>query len=116
MRPPSELIDPPAAAIPPTLAGPHGEDLAIVAEQVADFGGVERILATLMARYPAASVSAVRFDPSGGFPAFEFDERLELHRGDRNGAAAEAPEPRDISLLGAPGRVRRHYLSPLYAR
>ena len=79
--------------------GPRGEGLTIVTEQVADFGGVERILATLLARYPAAPVRASRFEPSSGFP---------------NGH--ESVPPARVQLVGPPGRRRWHYLFPLYAR
>jgi glycosyltransferase involved in cell wall biosynthesis len=112
----AQLLDPPFATAADSLAGPHGERLAIVTDQVADFGGVERTLATLIARYPAASVVASRFDPSGGFPEGDFDVRVAGHRADRNGAAAGPPEPRGVRFVGPPGRRRRHYLFPVYAR
>jgi glycosyltransferase involved in cell wall biosynthesis len=86
---------------PPTQtlnAGPLGEGLVIVTEQLADFGGVERMLEVLLARYPRAEVLAPRFDAVAGAPPW--------------------PGPRGaaVTLVGRPGRTRRHFLFPLYAR
>jgi glycosyltransferase involved in cell wall biosynthesis len=116
MDPVSQLLDPPAAAAGASLVGPHGEGLAIVTDQLAELGGTERILATLIARYPEASVFATRFDPAGDVPEAAFEEHLAQHRADLNGAAASTPEPRGVRFVGRPGRRHRHYLFPLYAR
>ena len=82
-----------------SVPGPRGDGLTIVAEQVAEFGGVERILGALLARYSEASVVASRFEPSPGFPD-----------GHESVPAAR------VQLVGPQGRRRRHYLFPLYAR
>jgi glycosyltransferase involved in cell wall biosynthesis len=78
--------------------GPDGAGLTIVAEQVAEFGGVERIIATLLERYPEASAVAGRFETTFGVPGHE---------------AVQTPR---VQLVGPHGRRRRHYLFPLYAR
>ena len=116
MNPVSQLLDPPVAAAGASLVGPHGEGLAIVTDQLAELGGTERILATLIARYPEASVFATRFDPAGDVPETAFEEQLAQHRADLNGAGASAPEPRGVRFVGRSGRRHRHYLFPLYAR
>jgi glycosyltransferase involved in cell wall biosynthesis len=93
-----------------SLAAPNGaagEGLALVLEQVAEFGGVERIAETLMTVYPRASVTSVRFDPRDGMREGDFEARLR----ERNGGAEAHP----VRLVG-PGGHRKHYLLPLYAR
>lgn len=93
--------------------GRNGEGLTVVTDQIAEFGGVERILATILARYPAASLVATRFDASAGFPTGDFEERLaELTTGLADGGARVDR----LRLVGAEGRRRRHFLYPLYAR
>ena len=89
--------------------GVEGERLAVVHEQIAEFGGVERIVETLMAAYPRASLTAVRFEPRAGLPVEDFEERL---RG-RIPTNGNGHGPR-VRLVG-PGGPRRHYLLPLYA-
>jgi glycosyltransferase involved in cell wall biosynthesis len=96
--------------------GPHGQGLAIAAEQLVEFGGVERIVATLMSRYPAATLLATRFRSVTGFPHSDFEARLAEHASVWNGELDGAPPPSGIQLLGPSGRSRRHYLFPLYAR
>jgi glycosyltransferase involved in cell wall biosynthesis len=99
---------PVSEARPPSApAGDGGERLAVVAEQVAEFGGVERIAETVMIAYPEASLTAVRFDPRRDLPAEDFELRLR----ERNGGA----EPSRVRLVGRGGH-RAHYLLPLYAR
>lgn len=93
------------------LIGPGGEGLVIIAEQIAEFGGVERILATLLARFPAARLVASRFRPAAGFSEADFHARVGEHAGERQ--AAGSPK---IRLVGSPERPRRHFLFPLYAR
>jgi glycosyltransferase involved in cell wall biosynthesis len=88
-----------AAPLSRSGAGARGEGLTLVTEQVAEFGGVERILGSLLELYPEASVVASRFEPSAGFP---------------NGH--ESVPPGRVQLVGPAGRRRRHYLFPLYAR
>lgn len=86
--------------------GPRGERLAIVTEQLAEFGGVERIAEVVMTRFPAARLAAGRFATYDGFRPNEFEMRLR-ERG------ASAPTP---TLVGPPSAQRRHFLSPLYAQ
>ena len=93
--------------------GPRGEGLTVVSEQIAEFGGVERIVATIVARYPAASMVTTRFEPGAGFDGGEFEARVaELADGSANGRAPEE----GVRLVGRGGRRRRHFLFPLYAR
>ncbi len=93
--------------------GPAGEGLTVVTDQIAEFGGVERILTTILARYPAASLVASRFDASAGFPLDDFEERLaEL----TNGLPAGDRRVDRVRLVGPEGRRRWHFLFPLYAR
>jgi glycosyltransferase involved in cell wall biosynthesis len=71
--------------------------LAIVAEQVGEFGGSERVLATILSRYPGATLVAERF------------------------TGADVPDSVALpwsnpSRLFGPGGRRRHFLMPLYAR
>jgi glycosyltransferase involved in cell wall biosynthesis len=91
--------------------GAGGEGLAIVADQVAEFGGVERIAEVALTRFPAASLYAGGFDPSPGFPADDLVSRLR-----ERGVAIDRParEGAALRLVRAGGR-RRHYLAPLYA-
>ncbi len=77
--------------------GWDGSGLVIVAEQVAEFGGSERVLEALLARFPEASLLAPRFTTEAE-PRPAGDDRL-----------------RRASLFGPAGR-RRHHLLPLYAR
>lgn len=84
-----------------------GEWLALVMEQVAEFGGVERIAETVMTVYPRASVTSVRFDPRDGMREGDFEARLRER--------TERTEAHRVRLVG-PGGQRRHYLLPLYAR
>lgn len=86
--------------------GPDGEGLTIVTEQLAEFGGVERIIDTVLQRYPQAAVVAVRFDPRQGF---------------RPDGRPERPMPGldaggGVRLAGPAGERRHHYLAPVYAR
>ena len=89
----------------------RGAGLVLVSEQLVEFGGVERILHTLMARYPESRVIAGRFDARAGLHSDDFEQRAL-----GQGIELETPagEPR-IQLLG-PGGTRSHFLSPLYAR
>jgi glycosyltransferase involved in cell wall biosynthesis len=86
--------------------GPRGEGLAIVTEQLAEFGGVERIVEALMTRFPAATLVAGRFAAHPDFPPDEFAARLR-----ERGA-----HPPALSLIGSRPRRRRHFLAPLYAQ
>ncbi|HEX8067189.1 MAG TPA: glycosyltransferase [Thermoleophilaceae bacterium] len=108
-----ELLDPSAA--PPSALGPHGEGLAIVTEQVAEFGGVERVLASLAARYPAAPIVATRFEPASGFPGDDCQERIARRVAEQANGSGPLPTAA-VRLVGRPGRRRRHFLFPLYAR
>jgi glycosyltransferase involved in cell wall biosynthesis len=89
-----------------------GEGLVIIGEQVAEFGGVERIIHTLLGAYPKASVLAGHFVPKTGRAPDDFAARarrlgIEI---DANGA-----HPPPMRLIG-PGGFRSVYLSPVYAR
>ena len=89
-----------------------GVVLGIVAEQLAEFGGVERIIHTLMRRYPRSFVVAGRFDTRPGFPAADFEARAR-QRGIPVDCGADGADR--IRLVGR-GGLRSHFLSPLYAR
>jgi glycosyltransferase involved in cell wall biosynthesis len=67
--------------------------LVIVHEQANETGGVERILGTMLRRWPEAETVALRFERAPG-------------------AVRPAPPSRAIPLRGR----KRHYLAPLYAR
>jgi glycosyltransferase involved in cell wall biosynthesis len=90
----------------PGLIGPNGEGLTLVTEQVVEFGGVERILDTVLQRYPRASVVAVGFDPRPGFQANGPHERL----------MPSSMAGGGVRLAGPGGGHRHHYLGPVYAR
>jgi glycosyltransferase involved in cell wall biosynthesis len=98
--------------------GPDGEGLVVAHEQVAEFGGMERVAETLFARYPAASLVACRFRPPPGFSGDEAIERLaDRIRAGRsgNGGGAALSDPRARVTLVEVGGRRRHYLAPFYA-
>ncbi len=110
MHSPTDVLAPPRAAASDGAIGPSGEGLVVVAEQIAEFGGMERILTTLLARLPAARLVASRFGPADRFTDTEFAARLaELEAGPRGDGDR-------VRLIGSGNRVRRHYLFPLYAR
>jgi glycosyltransferase involved in cell wall biosynthesis len=90
------------------VIGDDGTGLALVAEQVAEFGGMERVVETILARYPAATVTALGLNAPGGFDPGELDARVR-QRLNGNGRAGR------IRVVGA-GRARRYYGYPLYAR
>lgn len=94
----------------PSRIGPHGEGLVVLTEQLAEFGGVERITEVVMAIYPAATVVVPRFAPVAGFPGGDFHGRVRARPAfERHGFE---PRIRWIERTGP----RRHYLTPLYAR
>jgi glycosyltransferase involved in cell wall biosynthesis len=74
-----------------------GDDLVVVAEQVAELGGSERVTAAILDRYRAARTVALRFSttnlPNGG----------------------QAVGDGRVRLVGR-ARPRRHFLAPVYAR
>jgi len=72
-------------------------DVAVVAEQVGEFGGSERVLAAILSRYPRATLVAERFS-GGNVP---------------DGFALPWANP---TRLFGPGGRRHHFLMPLYAR
>jgi glycosyltransferase involved in cell wall biosynthesis len=88
-----------------------GEGLVILAEQVAEFGGVERIVHTLLRAYPKASVVAGRFDPKTDREPDDFELRAR-RLGIPIGTNGSQPSMR---LVG-PGGYRSVYLGPLYAQ
>jgi glycosyltransferase involved in cell wall biosynthesis len=92
--------------------GEDGEGLVIVTEQLAEFGGVERILQTLLRRYPRASVLSVSFAPRPGFGDDDCMRRVLELRASENGCCHAGGE---VRLVG-PGGHRHHFLFPLYAR
>jgi glycosyltransferase involved in cell wall biosynthesis len=104
------VLEAPAAPALTTRIGPRGESLTVVTEQIAEFGGVERIAEAVLMGYPAATLLAGRFDPAPGFPHGEFEARLAARR-----LEADLLGPARVQLLGA-GGSRRHFLTPLYAR
>jgi glycosyltransferase involved in cell wall biosynthesis len=92
---PVELRPLPAVAIP--TAVDDGADLVLVADQVAELGGSERVLQAVVDRYPAARVLAPRFTTTNLPPGV---------------AAVRAERVR----LAGQGRPRRHFLAPVFAR
>ena len=86
--------------------GPGGEGLVIVTEQVSEFGGVERIVETLVTRFPEARLVAGDFAAYPGFPPGDFSARVR----DRGAALPE------VELIGPAGARRRHFFTPLYAQ
>lgn len=74
-----------------------GSGLAIVADQVEELGGTERVLEAILDRYPAAALFAPEFNTTN-MPA-----------------SHPLPWMGRITRLGSHG-ARRHFLSPLYAR
>jgi glycosyltransferase involved in cell wall biosynthesis len=97
-----------------TRIGPDGAGLVIVHEQVAEFGGAERVLETALDRYPAAATITMRFDSPPGGMAGELELRL-AERGIVNGHAGGSNGSRRITFVGH-GGLRNHFLSPVYAR
>jgi glycosyltransferase involved in cell wall biosynthesis len=91
--------------------GPDGEGLTVITEQVAEFGGMERVVHALLARYPAATLFAVRFETPPGFPPDDFESRL-VERGLADGRVAN--QDGRARLIGRSGR-RHPFLAPLYA-
>jgi glycosyltransferase involved in cell wall biosynthesis len=79
------------------MSTPDGRGLAIVADQVEELGGSERVLEAILHRYPAAEVFA---------PEFSTTNLPQSH---------PLPWKGRVTRLGRHGR-RRHFLSPLYAR
>jgi glycosyltransferase involved in cell wall biosynthesis len=89
-----------------------GEGMVIIAEQVAEFGGVERIAHTLLAAYPKASFLAGNFFPKTGQAADDFERRARtLGIAVEQNGAAQPP----MRLIG-PGGFRSVFLGPVYAR
>jgi glycosyltransferase involved in cell wall biosynthesis len=88
-----------------------GEGLVILAEQVAEFGGVERIVHTLLRAYPKASIVAGHFYPKTGRAADDFEVRAR-RLGIPIGTNGSQPS---VRLVG-PGGHRSVYLGPLYAQ
>jgi glycosyltransferase involved in cell wall biosynthesis len=74
-----------------------GDGLVLVAEQVRELGGTERIVQAVADRYPRATLVAADFTTTN------------LPEGHRNPLL---PRARLVPV----GRTRRHYLLPLYAR
>jgi glycosyltransferase involved in cell wall biosynthesis len=81
----------------PWMSAADGNGLAIVADQVQELGGSERVLEAILGRYPAAALFA---------PEFSTTNRPDSH---------PLPWSRRVISLGRHNR-RRHFLSPLYAR
>ena len=86
----------PPVVVPPRAGPGDGEDLAIVNEQAGEFGGTERVLSALIARYPRAHLLAPRFD------------RSNVPRG------AEPEWQARVVELGR-AACKRHHLAPVYA-
>lgn len=91
-----------AAAAPPSRARPDdladGRGLLIVLEQAAEQGGMERVVGSVLRRWPAARVAA---------PAFAATNEP---------AQARPDWARRVELVGRPVERRRQVLAPLYAR
>jgi glycosyltransferase involved in cell wall biosynthesis len=79
------------------MSAPDDNGLAIVADQVEELGGTERVLQTILRRYPTAPVYA---------PGFSTTNRPQSH---------SLPWDGRITHLGRHG-PRRHFLAPIYAR
>jgi glycosyltransferase involved in cell wall biosynthesis len=90
------VAPPPSPARADALA--DGRELLVVLEQVAEQGGLERVVGSVLRRWPAARVAAAAFS--------------------RPGAAPEArPAWADrVELVGRPLGRRRQVLAPLYAQ
>ena len=89
-----------------------GHGLVILEDQVAEFGGMERMLETVLRRFPAATLVAPRFDRPESGANGSFEARLLRQRAKSNG---ESPWRGELRLVGRAAQ-RRHYLAPLYAR
>jgi glycosyltransferase involved in cell wall biosynthesis len=89
-----------------------GHGLLILNDQVAEFGGMERMLETVLRRFPAATLVAPRFDRPATGANGSFEARLFQRSALGTGESAWRGE---LRLVGPDGR-RRHYLSPVYAR
>src|SRR5919108_5084868 len=89
-----------------------GHGLVILEDQVAEFGGMERMLETVLRRFPAATLVAPRFDRPESGANGSFEVRLLRRRAKSNG---ESPWRGELRLVGRAAQ-RRHYLAPLYAR
>jgi glycosyltransferase involved in cell wall biosynthesis len=79
------------------MSAPDDNGLVIVADQVDELGGTERVLEAILRRYPAAAVFA---------PGFSTTNLPPDHPHPWNGR---------VTRLGRNG-PRRHFLAPLYAR
>ena len=89
-----------------------GRGLAIVTDQVTEYGGIERSLEAVLRRFPAADLVAPGFAATPGSDA-HFARRLEELRHASNG---DGPAWRGELHLAGTGGPRRHFLGPVYAR
>jgi glycosyltransferase involved in cell wall biosynthesis len=83
-----------------------GERVVIVHEQIAEFGGGERVLEAILRCCPVTTVLAPRFEVANGAPSTE----------DGHCLTGGAPWPTRVRLVGVGGGRRRFHLAPVYAR
>ncbi len=92
-----------------------GDGLVLVHEQIAEFGGGERVLESILRRYPVATVLVPRFEVPHG-PPTEHGHCL-IGRSDSIAPGGRLPPwATRIRLLGPDGGRRRFHLAPVYAR
>jgi glycosyltransferase involved in cell wall biosynthesis len=91
----------------------HGQGLTVVAEQIAEWGGTERVIESLLAHYPGASLVVGGFRSPAGFEPGQFKTRM-ARRMNGSARANGHPAPGTAQLVRFGGR-RHHYLGPWYA-